>query len=885
MRENRPLSFLHKVKRQAHQPIETSIDAAAHRRINRLSLGWKLFITWVIVPPVLLCMAEAGLRLAGSGVSTQPLLSQKVNGETVCTANRFFYQQFYTMPITTALNEFSMPAAKPPDTYRVFVFGSSAAVGVPSPDFSFWRILGSMLRATRHGGKTEIYSMAMSGSNSHVMRAAAKACAACQPDLFVVYMGNNELNPSVTQTMVWDKFPPWLALRLLHLNIALNDSRLVQLMRGVTGPADLERPHGREENVREPERVYEYYRANVNDICSFARSAGAKVALCTVGSRLREWTPEDAYIPAADAKAQPPWKEAFETGNRLREEGQYQEALAAYGRAANMDAGHAGLAYGIACCHYALGEYADARTWFVRTRELDVLHSRAGDRINGIIREIAAARAQDGVQLVDAAQSLSDASAHGVEGPEMFLDHVHLSFEGNCVLAGSILETLARTEPHLGIQGAPPSVEECRQRLALTLADRRYQFWLTARPDLRTKNPCGEGLNRALANLDAQVAAQTEDTTQADCLHALELDPLNEIVRARYARLLLGKGNPSGALEQARILTGYIPYSWQGHRLVAQTSAIVGDKSRAIAETRLMLDWNPYDADTYVDLGQYLSQDGQCDNALAAFSSSFKLRPGPRAQYEIARVLRAKGDYSGAVEACRRSLKFAPDDPGAVEELVIALCEADRLAEANEEMRHLHAEQAKPDSEQGAQHDENAETRMTVLRRLFRLLPENTSTACKFQGLFMDEATRLENAGDLTGIVGVCREAIPLNPKNNQPMLFLEKALAKSSPADRRNVWESIWKDNPGIALVAVYCGTARAATGDIDGANEAFSAAQHIAPEEWSYWVMAADALASAGASANAAAAYERALALNPKLDYLLDRLERARKSIKRPQ
>ena len=143
---------------------------------------------------MLLCIAELGLRLAGFGVPMQLFLPREVNGETICTPNRAFFQQFYTMPVGGVPHDFCMPAAKPPGTYRVFVFGSSAAEGVPGPDFAFWRILGTMLRAGGHGGKTEIYSLALAGANSHVMRAAAKACAAYQPDLFLVYMGNNELN-------------------------------------------------------------------------------------------------------------------------------------------------------------------------------------------------------------------------------------------------------------------------------------------------------------------------------------------------------------------------------------------------------------------------------------------------------------------------------------------------------------------------------------------------------------------------------------------------------------------------------------------------------------------------------------------------------------------
>jgi tetratricopeptide (TPR) repeat protein len=175
-------------------------------------------------------------------------------------------------------------------------------------------------------------------------------------------------------------------------------------------------------------------------------------------------------------------------------------------------------------------------------------------------------------------------------------------------------------------------------------------------------------------------------------------------------------------------------------------------------------------------------------------------------------------------------------------------------------------------------------TRVSLLRKLFRLLPYAPSTAWKFQDLFVEEAERLETAGDLPGAVHAYRVAIPFNPQNDRPIRALEKALSKSSPAEQRGVWDAAFKDNPGIALVAALCGAARAAAGDTAGAREAFDTARRLAPEDWYYCVLAADTFAAAGAWDDAIAAYEHALTLNPKLDYLNGRLESAKGAANRP-
>ncbi len=911
--------------------------------------GWRLFVAWVIVPPLLLCMAEMGLRLAGYGVSTKLFVARELRGETVCMPNRVFFQQFYTGPIEGPPQEFTMPAAKPPDTYRVFVFGSSAAEGWPAPDFSFSRILETMLHTDQHGKKTEIYRLALSAANSHVMRAAAKACAAYQPDLFLIYMGNNELCGSVTQTMGWDWLPSSVALPMLHLGIALNDLRLVQMLHGIT-KLDFDRLPDGSECVSEPEQNYQYYQANVNDMCKFAKAAGAQVILCTVGTRLREFEPCEIRAAALDSKAAQERDDAYGAGNRLREQGQFQEALAAYTHAAGIDSGHAGLAYGIACCHYALGEYADARSWFVRARELDKRGDvrGAGTRINAILRETAAARARDGVHLADVVQALADASPHGIEGPELFLDTMHLTFEGNYVLARSVLETLARMEPRLGAQGSSLPMEECRLRLAMTEPDLRDQLALIRKCYVeRIGLPTKDSLDRQIADLDAQIGPRADDMRLDACRKASQIDPQNEVVRVRYVQTLMDKGDAADALEQAKILVADFPNSWEALRLLSNSYATTGDRRRAIEAIRQLLAWQPGDARAYLSLGELLYEEGQLEAALDTFRTSTNLWPTAWAHQKTALLLLKLGNLSGAVKAYHRGLELKPGNFDFFEEFMLALCDAGRETEAGREIGRWHPTNGDQMSKMAVLYEKAGQTQdalqllesrvissggdagsctgleqflqrnastvlapavwgriaektpsdqvwmayerclgegdpekhLFVLRQLLQIMPGNLYYGFKLQGLLDDRAGRLEAAGDLPGAVDTYLEAIPLNAQNKQPVLRLEEALSKSVLSERRKIWEKAWKDNPGNALVAALCGSAREATGDVDGAKEVLAACQLLDPGDWHLCELAANALADAGAWNDAAGAYERALVLNPKLEYLRSRLEGARK------
>ncbi len=873
------------------EPVEGLLEGGAGRR----GLAWKLLAAWLIVPPLLLIMGELGLRMAGYGVSTQLFNLRELNGNTVCMSNSMFFQQFYTARFQRGVDEFCMPVPKPPNTYRIFVFGSSAAQGHPAPDFAFWRILGTMLRAQARGMRTEIYSLAMAGSNSHVMRAAAKACAAHQPDLFLVYMGNNELNSCMTQNLVWDSLPPRLALRCLHLATALNDSRLFQWFRDL--PDRDNAPPRREGPAKslDAKRIHQYYRTNVNDICRFARAAGAQVLLCTVGTRLREMVPEGNHRAGLDAGTAQLWNDACDAGKNLSAQGQFQAALAAYARAESIDSSHAGTAYGMACCHYALGEYADARREFVRARDLDARNFCAKSITNNILREIAGAHARDGVHLVDTVKALADASPHGIEGPELFLDHVHLSFEGNYVLALTVLKALAQIVPFLLTDAPPMSSEECRQRLAMAPPDMRTLLAFQVEYGSTLTLEKTDSLKQEIAQLDGEIGSRADEMRREAWRKAARTDPGNEEVRVKSA----GQArDPVAALEEARALVADFPYSWKALRMLAGVCALNGDSKSAIEKASQLLSLRPDDPEMYMDLGRYLCGDDQLERALPAFEKAFTLGGSPQAQFEIARVLHKRGDAPGAVQACRRSLELAPGDPLVFEELITALCDANLPAEAGNEMRRWReatsgkdgasaavAENAEPRREAPQETFESGavETRLSVLRRLVQMLPPDPSTSCRCQTYLAAEAARLETAGDLKGAADACRAAIPLNPGNNQPVLLLNKILSKSSLAERLSVLESVWKENPRIPLAASYCGSARAATGDVAGAKKAFSAAQSLAPEEWSHWVVAGDALAAAGAPDDAIAAYERALALNPKLDYMHGRINAIRENAAR--
>ena len=155
---------------------------------------WRFRLMALIGAPLLFFgLLELSLRLAGFGYPTAFLLKSSNHGEKTFVQNdqfgwRFFGPRAARQPFAT-----SIPREKPPDTVRIFVFGESAAYGDPQPRFGLPRMLEAMLGLRHPGKKFEVVNAAMTGINSHVILPLARDCAEARGDVWVIYMGNNEV--------------------------------------------------------------------------------------------------------------------------------------------------------------------------------------------------------------------------------------------------------------------------------------------------------------------------------------------------------------------------------------------------------------------------------------------------------------------------------------------------------------------------------------------------------------------------------------------------------------------------------------------------------------------------------------------------------------------
>jgi tetratricopeptide (TPR) repeat protein len=354
------------------------------------------------------------------------------------------------------------------------VLGESAAMGDPDSAYGFSRYLEVMLRERFPSMKIEVVNTGSVAINSHVVLRIAEGLADQKPDLFIIYSGNNEVvgpyGPGTMLTSVGMSMP------VVRGSIFFRSTRIGQL---VTKLGTKKREwHGMEmfldqqvpANSSLMQQAYASYERNLRDTIAVAQNAGARVIVSTVATNLKNCAPF-ASMHRKDLKQDDlkKWSALVQRGNDLDAANFPAEAQKQYQAAAVIDDDYAELEFRVARAAWKLGDYKSAKEHFLRARDLDTLRFRADSKINEINRSVAVAT---GVALVDAEKVLSDAAPDGIIGTDQIYEHVHMTPEGNYLLARAMFAEIAPKLAQERQASDPPSEGECERLLALTGFDR-----------------------------------------------------------------------------------------------------------------------------------------------------------------------------------------------------------------------------------------------------------------------------------------------------------------------------------------------------------------------------------------------------------------------------
>ena len=537
-----------------------------------LPLRRKLLFAAVLslgVLALLLGGLELGLRLVGYGHSPHFFRRAKTaDGQTVWRENRWALAPFFPGALIRRPQPIRLPEKKAAGTYRIFILGSSAAMGDPEPSFSLARMLDVMLRAAYPTQRFEVVNAAVTAINSHVVRGIAAECARLEPDLFIVYEGNNEVigpfgptgvlapflrNDSAIRATIWLKGtrtgqlisslgssrtpPDWGGMAMfLQQQIAADDPRLADV-RG-------------------------HFRANLAAIAAAALKAGANTFLCTVATNQRDFAP----FMSANGEAE-----------KIYQQGRQE---------------------------LAAGHDAEARDLLQRALDLDTLRFRTDSKLNQVIRDLGGV-GTPGLAVVDVAGALAARSAHGIIGDEFVYEHVHLTLRGTYEAALALWPRLTAELARRKVINNPVPASLSYEDVSLRLGSNIHEQTMIALELVsRFSKPPFTG--------QSDSAARSATWKR----------------RAGTGQDLLGRTDATAALREiGRRALALSPDDWI---LARNTGAMLVSRQQAAAALPLLeraTRWIDDDVDTLIALGWAHQALGHAADSEAAFAQARALEP------------------------------------------------------------------------------------------------------------------------------------------------------------------------------------------------------------------------------------------------------------------
>jgi tetratricopeptide (TPR) repeat protein len=643
-------------------------------------------IALVVIPLLLLGVIEAGLRLAGYGFDPALFKRITINGEQFYVNNDSFSLRFFPPQLTRGLGAIRMPVRKPAGACRIFILGESAAVGDPEPAYGAGRYLEALLEA--HYPKThfEIINTGITAIDSHVILPIARECARRDGDLWIIYMGNNEMvGPFGAATVFGAKAP---SLALVRLNLALRKARLGQLLASLGrklggGSADapswagMEMFVGNQLPADDPRKeiVYHNFSRNLRDILKAGLDSGAKILLNTMAVNLKDCAPfaslVNSNLPPAD-RAQ--FGRYFASGVQAQTQGNIADAVKAFALAAVLDPHVAELQFRWGESLFRMQDYAEARKHLQLACDDDALPFRTDSRLNAIIAATARQMASDRLVLFDSATALAGNLPSGLLGDETFYEHVHFNFDGNYRLGRAWAEQVAKLLPPEITSAAATndwaSQSACELRLGLSDRNRAFVYQEMIN---RLKSPPFSGqldnaarveqLEARARELQSRMTAASDSRADADFQAALRHAPDDWLVRENYAVFLQSIGSLPQATAQWRQIHEMLPQDFLAHFELGRMLELQGQWADAEVSFRHAVELRPTLTEGWIELGSVLASQGKFDGALASYATALKQRPqDAQTIFRDGKVFAKLNRHAEAMERYRAAIRLNPSD-------------------------------------------------------------------------------------------------------------------------------------------------------------------------------------------------------------------------------
>jgi tetratricopeptide (TPR) repeat protein len=592
------------------------------------------------------------------------------------------------------------PKRKSGNSYRIFCMGGSTTYGRPYFDeVSFCGWLRVYLKAA---DPTRNWEVVNAGGVSYASYRVAKLMNELkdyQPDLFIVYSGQNEFLEQRSYGRLM-KLPPWV----INLDATLSGTRTYTVIKKAIEPLlpesigdaqQLYKMTGEVEEVlnhtigpqsyhRDDQlkrQIMTHFRLNLIRMVKIARSVDANILFVQPAVNLKDMSPfKSEHREGLDPQALRRWDALYQRGMELDTSGKTDEALQAYRQALDFDDRYADLLYRIGQDLFRLKRYDEAQQAFQRAVDEDVAPLRILEPMQRIIEQVAV---QERVPVVDFRAILRKAylSKYGyaVFGKEFFRDHVHTNIEGYRLLGLALFEELTDegvVKPEASWTTARREAVEKEHLANLDpLLEGKAMLNLAKVLDWAGKFQEAYGAYQwALAILGPSPMLYDSLATCSfilkkydDTLYYLDqtLTLYPEIPGTHYRRAIaLGmQGKTDAAIEECKRELAANPGNPNVHYALANLYADKGEVAAAIEEFQTTLRLKPADAPAHVKLAILLIGQERYDEALPQVQEALRIDPKEHhAHTALGLILKHQGKASEAITQFSAALRIEPGD-------------------------------------------------------------------------------------------------------------------------------------------------------------------------------------------------------------------------------
>jgi tetratricopeptide (TPR) repeat protein len=397
----------------AHKTENTKTTA------NKETPRW-FFIIPLIIPILFFVFLEMGLRLFNYGMDYtifKPVY-ENYPGKLFINPNlpRKYFSGLKNAP---SVVPDAFDNVKKENAFRIFVLGESSTAGWPYiPNASFPREIKRRLELIYPDNEIEVINCGVSAINTYTIRDIVPGIIKEKPDLILVYTGHNEyygaLGAASSVSLGHSRVSINLYLWLQRFKTTQLAENMIRGIAELFNNQNSDEPQGGETLMSKMigknlitldsdlyKEGIKQFEGNMKDIIEMFQVAKIPVILGTLTCNLKDQKP---FISVKGDNLPPADNEYTEAQQKLKE-----------------------------------GKIEEAKTLFLKAKELDALRFRAPQEINNIILRLAH---QFNLPLIDIDSVFKAASPDGIVGNNLTVDHLHPNIAGYRIIGKSFLRAM-----------------------------------------------------------------------------------------------------------------------------------------------------------------------------------------------------------------------------------------------------------------------------------------------------------------------------------------------------------------------------------------------------------------------------------------------------------